>query len=404
MVRVTAMTARQSNETHGGDALVPTLFKHAERPAPQGVSKWYLGSPASPRVWLLLLLIFVVAHNGNTSTDTTLQAQPAGLLALGRAIFFDARLSHDGTVSCASCHRPEKAFTDGKAVAEGIWGKKGTRNTPSLLNATYVKAQFWDGRRPDLDAQVLDPFVNPSEHGLQDRQALLTLIRERRDYAPLYEKAFGEPVDNIEQPEVTKALAAYILALKPNDTRLERFLFKRETSALDATEQRGLALFRGRAQCATCHHIGDQAAPLTDGQYHSLGIGLGRLAPRLASLARRVAETPRVILDGLISSDADVAALGRFVVTLAPADIGAFKTPSLHAVAATAPYMHDGSIATLDEALDRELYYRGRDLGHPIVLSAAERAELLAFLRAVGEVPEARPLTLSSELRNRLGL
>lgn len=112
--------------------------------------------------------------------------------------------------------------------------------------------------------------------------------------------------------------------------------------------------------------------------------------PRLASLAKRVAETPRDALDGLVSVDADIAGLGRFVVTLAPADIGAFKTPSLQAVGATAPYMHDGSIATLDEALDRELYYRGRDLGYPVVVSVTERADLLAFLRAVGEVPSGK--------------
>ncbi len=323
------------------------------------------------------------------STERSPQDSSA-LAELGRTLFFDTHLSADGSVSCATCHQPDRAFTDGKAVAEGIRGKKGTRNTPSLLNATHVEAQSWDGRRPSLEAQVLDPFVNPIEHGLRDQQALLTLLRQSRDYASLCQEALVKSVDDIAVSDVAKALTAYVQMLKPTATRLERYLFSHDAAALDPTEQRGLALFRGRAQCATCHHIGEQAAPLTDGQYHSLAIGLDHLGPRLASLAKRVAETPRAAVNRLVSIDADIAALGRFVVTHAPADIGAFKTPSLHALGATAPYMHDGSIATLDEALDRELYYRGRDLGHPVVVSVTERADLLAFLRGLGEVPSGK--------------
>lgn len=312
-------------------------------------------------------------------------ADPLG--ELGRTLFFDARLSQDGTISCASCHQPDKAFADGKTVAEGIHGRKGTRNTPSLRTATYAKAQFWDGRRESLETQVLDPFIHPNEHGLRDHHALLGRLQDSTDYDPLFQSALGISAKRATPADVAKALSAYVQSLKQTGTRLERYLFAQEATALNPAERRGLDLFRGQAQCAHCHIIGEREAPLTDGKYHSLALGLDRLAPRLGPLTQTVAKTPREERDRLVSSDVDVAALGRFVVTLNPPDIGKFKTPSLRNVADTAPYMHDGSIATLEEALERELYYRGKALGHPLVLSIAERADLLAFLKALTDSP-----------------
>jgi cytochrome c peroxidase len=313
-------------------------------------------------------------------------SQAESVVRLGRVLFFDTGLSRDGTVSCASCHQPDRAFSDGKPVAVGIEGRKGTRNTPSLRGAVYTQAQFWDGRRPRLEEQVLDPFFNQNEHGLNDLTELLSKIRQKEEYTALFSNAFGSPLRQFEATRVAEALSAYVRNLKQIDIPLERYLFGKESSALNPAEQRGLNLFRGRAHCADCHVISGRSAPLTDGKFHSLAVGFDRLIPQLAPLSRKVAKATREEIDRWISSDADVAAMGRFVVTLNPADVGSFKTPSLRNVASTAPYMHDGSIATLEEAVERELYYRGREQGRPMVLSRGEREDLLAFLKGLKEV------------------
>lgn len=328
---------------------------------------------------------------------STVNAQPsatdpqnAALIELGRTLFFDVRLSQDGTVSCAFCHQPEKGFTDGKSVAQGIHGRHGTRNTPSLRNVAYTPAKFWDGRRPTLESQVLDPFFNPNEHGLRDQGELLSKLSEGAPYKNLMPKALGIQITHVTPANIAQALSAYLLSLTHTETRLERYLFKRDTTALTLNERRGLDLFRGSAQCTTCHLILDTEVPLTDGEYHSLALGFEQLVPKLVLLTKTVSTTPRQELDRLISSDPDIAALGRFVVTLHPADIGKFKTPSLRNVADTAPYMHDGSVATLEEAVNRELYYRGKAQGRPLTLNLAERADLLAFLKTLTDVPIQR--------------
>lgn len=318
---------------------LPVASAGSKRPGPFNRCRGSV--PQTPRphhrvrasaIWLLTAFSLVAFASVGEAGQPVLEGDPGPrgvrgepvnhgpLIELGRALFFDARLSRDGTVGCTTCHQPEKAFADGKKVAEGIQGKKGTRNAPSLRNAGYAKAQFWDGRRPSLEAQVLDPFINPVEHGLRDHDALLVKLRQSADYEPLCEKVLGKSVKRIELGEIASALSAYVLTLKETDTRLDRYLFAPDTSALSPAEQRGLGLFRGRAQCATCHALGETEAPLTDGRYHSLAVGFDRLAPKLASLTKRVAKTPREEVDRLISSDADLAALGRFVVTRSPPD------------------------------------------------------------------------------------
>jgi cytochrome c peroxidase len=168
-----------------------------------------------------------------------------------------------------------------------------------------------------------------------------------------------------------------------------RALVADDKDALSVSEQRGLELFRGRAQCVECHVVTESEASLADGKYHSLGLDLDRIALMLAALTGTVAALSPEEVYRRISSDADRAALGRFAVTRRQADIGKFKTPSLRNVADTALYMHDGSLPTLEAALDRELYYRGKAQGHPVVLSLAERNDLLAFLRALKDTPRS---------------
>ena len=225
----------------------------------------------------------------------------AALLPLGRTLFFDARLSVDGTVSCASCHRPEQAFADGRPVAQGVYGRQGTRNTPSLRHVIATQEMFWDGRRPNLEAQVLDPFINPHEHGLPDHAELLRRVRERPDYAALLPDTLSPPDDQVLLAVLAQALSAYVRSLTPPETRIDRYLFHGDSSALQPNERRGLELFRGQAQCATCHPIGPSAAPLTDGAYHSLALGFDQLVQKLGTLSIIVVETPREKMDTLIT-------------------------------------------------------------------------------------------------------
>ncbi len=304
-------------------------------------------------------------------------------VALGRRLFFDARLSANGEVSCGSCHQPEHAFTDRRILALGVENRRGTRNTPTLLNAAFNASQFWDGRRASLEEQVRDPLVNPLEHGLADHAALIAFLGADPDYVREFEGAFGTVRGQIEMDQVAGALASFVRSLLGGDSPFDRYFYAGDKSALSEPAIRGLGLFQGRAQCTGCHSIDAQQATFSDGQFHTVGVELGRVAPRLASLATRVARTPKEEINSLIARDADVAALGRFVVTLDPADIGKFRTPTLRNIALTAPYMHDGSVATLGEAVDHELYYRGQALGRPLVLTPAEKSDLLAFLRSL---------------------
>jgi cytochrome c peroxidase len=310
-------------------------------------------------------------------------AAPPRVVALGRKLFFDARLSADGKVSCASCHQPDRAFSDGRPVAAGVGGRQGTRNTPSLLNAALHASQFWEGRRGSLEEQVLDPLVNPMEHGLPDRETLLDLLRKDAAYPGEFRRAFGSDAAGIALEQVASALAAFVRSLAAGDSPADRHLYRSESTALSEPALRGLELFRGRAQCTACHTVGERGATFSDGGFHAVGTGLERIAPKLGPLAIRVARMPKDEAEALISRDPEVAALGRFLVTRDPADIGKFRTPSLRNVALTAPYMHDGSVATLEEAVERELYYRSRLQGRPLVLTPAEKADLVAFLRSL---------------------
>jgi cytochrome c peroxidase len=317
--------------------------------------------------------------------------QTPARIALGRRLFFDTRLSLDGSISCSSCHQPEHSFSDGRALAQGIGKRQGTRNTPSLLNSAFNTSQFWDGRRASLEAQALDPLTNPLEHGLKDDHALLDLIRADPVYVAHFRAAFSVNSVSIQKEQVAQAIASFERTLIAGDSPFDRYYFGRDERELSPSAQRGLSLFQGRAQCSSCHLVGRNAALFTDNAFHSVSIGLQRIAPRLAELTKRLVATRQsgASIDQAILSDRDIAELGRFAVTLNPADIGTFRTPSLRNVALTAPYMHDGSVPTLQQAVERELYLRGSKAGHPLILTPSERADLVEFLKALTS-PSAR--------------
>jgi len=304
-------------------------------------------------------------------------------IALGRKLFFDQRLSADDTISCAKCHVPEKGFSDGRPLALGVSGQLGSRKTPSLLNVALTTSEFWDGRRPTLEVQALDPLFNPREHGLTDSDSLLALLRSDPAYREAFRDAFGIAPGQIHREHIGEAIASFERTLLAGDSAFDRYEYADSKSAMSASSQRGLVLFRGRAQCASCHTIGADAASFSDEQFHSLGVGFSKIEARLDKTATRAANSTPDELDRLILSDADVAELGRFNVTKHPADIGKFKTPSLRNVALTGPYMHDGSVKTLEDAVDMEVYYRSLEANRPLILTPAEKTDLVAFLQSL---------------------
>lgn len=287
-------------------------------------------------------------------------------IALGKKLFFSPLLSADGAISCATCHDPAKAFTDGKSVSVGIGGKTGKRNAPTVLNAAYNKLQFWDGRALSLEEQATGPMFSPEEmgHSLKGVEAKLAADAEIR---ALFEAAFGPGPVTLDG--VTKAIASYERTLLSGNSPFDRFYFGGDKTALSEAAQRGLDVFRDpkRGNCATCHVIGETYALFTDHKFHNLGAGLDP--------------------DGAIPDP------GRIAQTLRDGDQGAFRTPGLRNVALTAPYMHDGSLKTLKEVVD---FYIGGGSSNPFLdpeirplrLTRQERDDLIAFLESLtGDMP-----------------
>jgi cytochrome c peroxidase len=312
-------------------------------------------------------------------------------ISLGRKLFFDKRLSRDGTISCASCHQPERAFADSRSIAQGIGGRLGTRNSPSLINSVFQASQFWDGRRGSLEEQALDPLLNKREHGMPDQKAILAVLKADPVYVRQFAKAFPTDGSSVTVQNLARALAAFESTLIAADSAFDRYFYQQNSKALSPKQQRGLALFTGTAQCVRCHEIGANSALLSDNQFHNLSVGIKNIENRLASLTMRLAtqHARGASIDSEVLNDREIAELGRFAVTLEPADIGKFRTPSLRNVALTAPYMHDGSIATLDAAVEYELYYRSAERGFPLILTPDEKSDLVAFLESLTSSPAA---------------
>ncbi|MCB9431844.1 MAG: right-handed parallel beta-helix repeat-containing protein [Ardenticatenaceae bacterium] len=284
---------------------------------------------------------------------------------LGRLLFFDPVLSQNNDIACASCHNPNLGFSDGKTVATGPDGTPLTRNTPGLWNVAYAQNLFWDGRLDSLEAQVEFPLTHPHEMGVDDTAALVAELAAIPEYEQLFEAVYDDAVtlDNIE-----KSLAAFQRTLISNNSPFDQYAAG-NFEALTAQQRRGLALFRsGATRCFECH-----------------------AAPTFAS------DTFRVV--GVPSDDPGRAGVVNDGLT------GAFKVPSLRNVVLTAPYMHNGSLATLEDVVDFYAEGGGRAHGADNVdvfvngfeLNAQERADLASFLYALTdesqmpEVPTAVP-------------
>jgi cytochrome c peroxidase len=314
-------------------------------------------------------------------------------IELGRQLYFDTRLSADATVSCASCHDPSMGYSANTKTGVGINGQEGGRNSPVSFNRILSGPQFWDGRADSLEAQAVGPIANPIEMGFT-HEGVVKRLGEIPVYAKQFETIFGElTIDRVGQ-----AIAAFERALvtapspydygeqlrafaglDPDDIADDEELAAKYAEAKAAAEAhpmsesavRGRDLFFGKANCTACH-VG---ANLADEKYHNLGVGMDKPEPDL----------------------------GRFVVTKDEKDTGAFKTPTIRNVALTAPYMHDGSQATLEEVV--EWYDKGghanphlSDKVKPLNLTAQEKADLVEFMKAcTGPTPTVEPSRLPAD-------
>ncbi len=325
--------------------------------------------------------------------------------ALGKRLYEEKRFSGDGTVACATCHDPAKAFTDGLAVAEGIGKQKGTRNSPTVINAAYYTTQFWDGRRPSLEEQAKDPFLNPIEHGLKSHAPILATIRSDPTYPAEFRKVFGVAAGAITIDHVVKAIAAFERTVVAGDSPFDRYLFGGDKGAMSPAAIRGLEIYRVKGRCQDCHTIGQTESTFTDNKFHNLGVGFKRIEGKFMPIAtafRKAKEAGKNVDESVLTSQ-EASELGRFSVTLKPADIGAFKTPTLRNVAVTAPYMHDGSLKTLEEVVD--LYDKGGEK-NPLLdsgirqlnLTPQEKADLVEFMKALTSPQFAqKPATAGKE-------
>lgn len=240
---------------------------------------------------------------------------------LGRWLFYDKRLSADNSIACATCHRPENAFSEPTPVSTGIGGQKGGRKAPSFTNMAWATLPhfFWDGRAASLDEQAGGPMINPIEMGIKDHDFVVAKVAAIKGYAKYFEESFGTPEINIER--ITKAIADYERTRMSGNSAWDRYVAG-DKSALSDDAKKGRTLFFGNGFCNNCH----KGPNLTDSDFHNLGVGWD--------------ETTKSFADE-----------GRYSVTKEEKDKGAFKTPSIRDVSKRAPYMHDGSMKTLEEVV-----------------------------------------------------
>ena len=271
---------------------------------------------------------------------------------LGRLLYYDKRLSADGTVSCATCHDPRSSFTDGKPVSDGIKGQRGGRSAPTVFNRAYSLAQFWDGRAKSLEEQAGGPMQNPIEMG-NSHTGVVQTLKKIPGYRARFKQVYGKEDFTID--EVTKAIATYERTVLSGNSPYDRYKAGNK-SALTASQIRGMDVYFNKAKCDQCH----EGINFTTNAYHNLGVGTDKPEPDE----------------------------GRFAVTHKPEDWGAFKTPTLREIARTAPYMHDGSLKTLEEVVD--YYDKGgnpnKNLDErmkPLHLTATEKKDLVEFLKSL---------------------
>jgi len=318
-------------------------------------------------------------------------------VALGKRLFEDKRFSSTGQVSCATCHDAAKAFTDSPLrVSEGIRTLNGTRNAPTVVNAAYMKTQFWDGRSPSLEDQALHPPLNPVEMGLKTHEPILKIARSDPGYVKAFKAVFGKAGREITMAEVTKAIAAFERTQVAGNSPFDRYYFKGEKAALTDAQKRGFDLYVNKGRCVSCHVIEQTTATFTDGRFHNVGVGINPIQDQVPALAGEFLKAKATLaeVDVKVLTDKRTSELGRFAVSRGFDDLGSFKTPTLRNIAATPPYMHDGSIKTLRDVIvhynnggatkkeDRVNDFLSGGI-RPLDLTEAEIDDLVAFMEAL---------------------
>lgn len=355
---------------------------HGERPMPQQLAdidrllgeRPPIAAPpgVSPELWKALV------PEDNPLTDARVR--------LGRKLYFDLRLSSDGTVACATCHDTGRGFVDRRNASEGVGGKVGRRNAPTPLNTVFFSSLFWDGRAASLEEQAKLPIVNPIEMGQPDGAAAAAAIAGDAEYQKAFQEAYGRAVN---YDDIGRALAAFERTLVFLSAPFDRFAGG-QADAISADAKAGWVLFQGKARCTACHQMSSSSPIGTDNRFHNIGVSARH--QDFEALASRAIEAlgkgdSKEAIDRL-ALETDLSELGRFVVTRNRSEIGAFKTSQLRNVGVTAPYMHDGSMATLWDVADH--YNKGGEANpyldggiEPLALDEREIDQLVAFLFAL---------------------
>jgi cytochrome c peroxidase len=318
-------------------------------------------------------------------------------VALGDTLFNDKRFSATGDVACATCHDRAKGLTDSPLrTSQGIQKLTGTRNAPTVANAAYFASQFWDGRSPDLEDQSQHPFLNPVEMALPSHEPILQIVRTDPEYEQMFRKAFGKEPAQVAMMDVQQAIATFERTLVFGDSPFDRWYYGGDEAALSESAQRGFTVFLEQGRCVSCHTMEQSWATFTDNRFHNIGVGINNIQadiPRLAPafLAAKAAGTD---VDVKVLTDKKSSELGRFAITETLDELGAFKTSTLRNIAVTAPYMHDGSLATLRDVVDH--YNNGGVTNkddkvndflsggiRPLDLSEQQINDLVAFLESL---------------------
>ncbi|MGH8670799.1 MAG: cytochrome-c peroxidase [Burkholderiales bacterium] len=354
----------------------------------------------------LLFALATQAENKRTSERPLTIKAPLGLpplkvpsdnpltrakVELGRKLFMDRRLSHNDTLSCAMCHVPEQGFAFNELrTAVGIEGRSMNRNAPTLFNVAYMVPLFHDGREFTLENQVWGPILTRNEMAMPSIGYVIDKIKKLADYKGYFERAFDgrrPTVDNIGQ-----AIAAYERTVLSGNSRFDRWYYGKQADALSAEEKLGFAVFSGKAGCTSCHVVNETYAIFSDNRFHNTGIGweasMGKSsAKQKVQLAPGVfVDVERSIIDSF--SEAPQNDVGRYAVTRDPDDRWKYKTPSLRNLSLTAPYMHDGSLDSIEDVIR---FYDKGGIDNPLKdpklaalkLTPEEQKALAAFLRSL---------------------
>jgi cytochrome c peroxidase len=290
--------------------------------------------------------------------------QSSAKIMLGKQLYFDTRLSKDNTISCATCHDPALGWSDKGPTSKGIAGQMGGRRSPPVSNSAYNPLQFWDGRSPSLEDQAKGPIQNPIEMG-NTHQAMIRTVADIPGYVEEFRRVFGEGPITVQQ--VADAIAAFERTVVTTDSKFDRYA-RGDHAALTKLEKQGLEVFNGKGHCSACHW----GANFSDGRFHNLGVP---------------------------AADPKNPDQGRYAVTKNPADMGAFKTPTMRDASLRAPYLHDGSEKTLESVIDFYNRGAGKDanldpLMVPLGLTRLEKKALVAFIKALVSLnPEVAAVT-----------